>query len=67
LIRVLGFALGDAVSELKKAGYDVAVVEVSAKKRIDGGEGRVIRQRKLQDGRIELSYSLFHTDIYSRA
>jgi hypothetical protein len=64
---VLGFALGDAVSELKKAGYDVAVVEVSAKKRIDGGEGRVIRQRKLQDGRIELSYSLFHTDIYSRA
>ena len=56
-----------AVSELKKAGYDVAVVEVSAKKRIDGGEGRVIRQRKLQDGRIELSYSLFHTDIYSRA
>ena len=67
MIRVLGFALGDAVSELKKAGYDVAVVEVSAKKRIDGGEGRVIRQRKLQDGRIELSYSLFHTDIYSRA
>ncbi|MEE0681698.1 MAG: hypothetical protein ACLVML_03820 [Candidatus Gastranaerophilaceae bacterium] len=64
---MLGFALGDAVSELKKAGYDVAVVEVSAKKRIDGGEGRVIRQRKLQDGRIELSYSLFHTDIYSRA
>ena len=60
---MLGFALGDAVSELKKAGYDVAVVEVSAKKRIDGGEGRVIRQ----DGRIELSYSLFHTDIYSRA
>lgn len=51
----------------EKAGYDVAVVEVSAKKRIDGGEGRVIRQRKLQDGRIELSYSLFHTDIYSRA
>lgn len=47
---MLGFALGDAVSELKKAGYDVAVVEVSAKKRIDGGEGRVIRQRKLQDG-----------------
>ena len=64
---MLGFALGDAVSELKKAGYDVAVVEVSAKKRIDGGEGRVIRQRKLQDGRIELAYSLFHTDIYSRA
>ena len=64
---MLGFALGDAVSELKKAGYDVAVVEVSAKKRIDGGEGRVLRQRKLQDGRIELSYSLFHTDIYSRA
>ena len=64
---MLGFALGDAVSELKKAGYDVAVVEVSAKKRIDGGEGRVRRQRKLQDGRIELSYSLFHTDIYSRA
>ena len=64
---MLGFALGDAVSELKKAGYDVAVVEVSAKKRIDGGEGRVIRQHKLQDGRIELSYSLFHTDIYSRA
>ena len=64
---MLGFALGDAVSELKKAGYDVAVVEVSAKKRIDGGEGRVIRQRKLQDGRIELSYSLFHTEIYSRA
>ncbi len=64
---MLGFALDDAVSELKKAGYDVAVVEVSAKKRIDGGEGRVIRQRKLQDGRIELSYSLFHTDIYSRA
>lgn len=64
---MLGFALDDAVSELKMAGYDVAVVEVSAKKRIDGGEGRVIRQRKLQDGRIELSYSLFHTDIYSRA
>ena len=67
MIRVLGFGLGDAVSELKEAGYEVAVVEVSARKRIEGGESRVIRQRKLHDGRIELSYSLFHTDIYSKA
>ncbi len=64
---MLGFGLGDAVNELKEAGYEVSVVEVSAKKRIEGGESRVIRQRKLKDGRIELSYSLFHTDIYSKA
>ncbi len=64
---MLGFELGDAVNELKKAGYEVVVVEISAKKRIEGGESRVIRQRELQNGRIELSYSLFHTDIYSKA
>lgn len=50
--------MDEAIAILKGEGYVVTTVEVSAKKRIDDGTPRVIKQ-KLDGNTVELSYSLF--------
>ena len=58
MTSVLGYHLDEAIAILKGEGYAVTTVEVSAKKRIDDGTPRVIKQT-LDGNTVELSYSLF--------
>ena len=60
---VLGLPLDVGCGILEDEGYAVKTVEVSAKKRIDGGEARIIRQLSLDEKTVELAYSLFKTGL----
>ncbi|MEL7607942.1 MAG: hypothetical protein AAGU74_00370 [Bacillota bacterium] len=63
MIDVLGFELSRAAQMLRASGYEVCCLEVKSRKGVAGNEARVIRQRPLSDGRIELAYSVFKTDV----
>lgn len=63
MIDVLGFELCRAVDAINAAGYEVCRMQVSSRKGVVGNEARVIRQRQLTDGLIELAYSVFKTDV----
>ena len=60
---VLELPLDVGCGILEDEGYAVKTVEVSAKKRIDGGEARIIRQLSLDEKTVELAYSLFKTGL----
>ncbi len=62
MTNVLGYELDNAVEILENEGYDLNLVMVSSKKGLNGNEKRVIRQKKVESGAIELSYSVFKTD-----
>lgn len=47
---------------LREAGYAVISVETRSRKGVDGNEARVVRQKSLKSGEIELVYAVFKTD-----
>ena len=59
---VLGFELNRARLLVEQEGAKVCCVEVSSRKGVKGNEARVVRQRILEDGTVELNYSIFKTD-----
>lgn len=63
MIDVLGFELHSASAALRAQGFEVVCLEVKSRKGVVGNETRVIRQRPLKDGRIELACSVFKTDV----
>ena len=63
LTSVLGYNLDAAAKLLREEGFCVSALEISAIKRIDDGEPRVIRQTLLKDGIVLLEYSLFRTSV----
>ena len=62
MISVLGLPLEEAERLLREAGYTVKRVETRSRKGVNGNEARVVRQRSLDSGEIELVYSVFKTD-----
>ncbi len=63
MTSVLGYNLDAAAKLLREEGFCVSAIEISARKRIDDGEPRVIRQTLLKDGVVLLEYSLFRTSM----
>ncbi|MCE5235932.1 MAG: hypothetical protein ABFC62_07375 [Clostridiaceae bacterium] len=62
MISVLGLPLAEAEHMLREAGYAVISVETRSRKGVDGNEARVVRQKSLKSGEIELVYAVFKTD-----
>ncbi len=60
---VVGLELEKAKGLVEASGFAAATVLVSCRKGAKGESARVIRQREIMDGTVELSYSLFKTLI----
>ena len=60
---LLGLELGEARAVAESEGFAVRETEVSSRKGVAGNSARVIRARELDDGSIELCYSIFKTDV----
>ena len=63
MIDTLGLPLDQARRLLTAQGYSVSDMEVRSRKGTEGGELRVVRVRKKDDGTVELGFSRFVTDI----
>ncbi len=62
MISVVGLELEEAARLLKEAGYPFKLTQTRSRKGVDGNEARVVRQRLLSSGEVELIYSVFKTD-----
>lgn len=62
MISVLGLSLEEAARLLQEAGFAVKLTETRSRKGLAGNEARVVRQRILNSGEVELVYSVFKTD-----
>ena len=63
MTSVLGFELSRAVSLLTGEGCRLSLLQTASKTGPVGDEDRVIRQRVLEDGTVELVYARFRTHI----
>ena len=63
IAAVLGLELSLARLRLEQAGYGVEEIELRSRKGLAGDSKRVIRARMREDGRVELCWSLFKTDV----
>ncbi|HWS29133.1 MAG TPA: hypothetical protein VN512_03355 [Clostridia bacterium] len=59
---VLGLPVAEAVRLLEVEGCAVRLKETRSRKGVNGNEARVVRERVLENGEIELMYSVFKTD-----
>lgn len=67
MIPVLGLPLHEAEQRLKEAGYAVTAREVSAKKKLEGGNDlRVIAVKPGEGKMVYLEYAAFRTDLLNQ-
>lgn len=63
-VSVLGLELSSAIDRLEQAANRVtAQEEVRSRKGLEGDEKRVVRQKFVQTGCVELTYALFRTRL----
>ena len=60
---VLGWELTAARTALEAEGFAVRVISVSSRKGLAGNESRIIRQRQTAAAEVELTCSVFKTDL----
>lgn len=60
---VIGLEIEKAQALMENDGFRVCKNLVSCRKGAKGENARVVRQREMEDGTVELSYSLFKTVI----
>lgn len=62
-MNVIGLPLDRAKELLTGAGIAFVAEETRCKKGVEGGnDARIIRQTRLEDGRISLLYAVFRTE-----
>lgn len=62
MISVVGLVLEEAERMLGEAGFTVRRKQTRSRKGVDGNEARVVRERFLPGGEVELVYAVFKTD-----
>ncbi len=62
MISVLGLDLEEASRLLREQGYTLRLTQTRSRKGVEGNSARVLRQRTLSSGEVELVYSIFKTD-----
>ena len=64
MISTLGFELNAAKALLNGEGFVVLTEEVRSRGGVMGGnEARVVKQRRLDENTVELTYAIFKTEV----
>ena len=62
MTSVIGLELDRAMLMLAEQGVGAVCVETASRKGVENGQKRVVRQRTLDDGAMELVWSAFKTE-----